>query len=89
MDWFFGWMLSRFKDYVINNWPTSAAGVIGALATQIPALAPYKEAIITITVALVGLLAKTATVTGSVVASAGKALVENAGTPTYDDQRAN
>lgn len=70
MSWLFnlvlGWASAKFKDLILNNPKTTITGIVGALATQVPALAPFKEIIVTITVALIGIFSKDADKTGTV-----------------------
>lgn len=66
MDMIFKWAMNKFKDYVLRNWQTTLVGVLGGVLTQVPALAPHKDTIVAAVLALLGILAKSATTTGTI-----------------------
>lgn len=70
MDWLFKWMIEKAKDYVLRNWKTTVVGVIGAVLTQVPSLAPYKETIVAAVLAILGVVAKDGDKTGTTASTA-------------------
>lgn len=66
MNVLISWFVGKVKDYALNNYRTTLAGVLGALVLQYPPLAPFKEPIMAAVIALIGLLAKDGDTTGTV-----------------------
>lgn len=65
MNWLKNLIIGWVQNYLIKNWKTTVVSVVGGICTQIPALAPHKDQILTITLILVGFFAKDGDKTGT------------------------